>query len=260
MPWLRLDDTFAEHRKIVALKRADRWTWVELLTYCARQTNGGRIPHGITDVLRWVTPAFLDQCTAIGLIDKQPDGTLTIHDWDDYNPLRIDDGELEQRVADALADHPEASANEVHRIVGGRKQAVLAIVKRFRPVPPQVPGTSTQPHPEPHPEPVPGTDREPVTRAAARARPVPTPPLEEQHQQQNGYLDAAAAAAAAEELATAGWSDTQIPADPDELYRALAWLRYAANDPTSRNPAGLAYSKFKSGTWAPLPAKPGRSV
>lgn len=85
MPWLRIDDGFTEHRKIVALKRSERWTWMELLTYCARQGNGGHVPEGVCDILRWVTPAFLSKCADVGLLDVV-DGRYEVHDWRVYNP------------------------------------------------------------------------------------------------------------------------------------------------------------------------------
>lgn len=120
MAWLRIDDGFTEHRKIVALKRADRWTWMELLTYCARQGNGGHVPAGITDVLRWITPQFLTQCVDIGLIDKAPDGTLSIHNWAVYNAQTVG-----EKVAHVLSQTPDATANEVYRKVGGKREIVL---------------------------------------------------------------------------------------------------------------------------------------
>jgi hypothetical protein len=39
--------------------------------------------------------------------------------------------ELEQRVGDYLREHPDASANKVHDAVGGKRQDVLALVKRI---------------------------------------------------------------------------------------------------------------------------------
>lgn len=237
MPWLRIDDGFTEHRKIVALKRADRWTWMELLTYCARQ-GSGHVPAGITDVLRWVTPAFLEQCVAVGLLDPDdrfPTGSAgshhgyQVHDWLEYNAPKIEGDDLEQRVADALAEYPDASATEVHRMVGGRKQAVLALVKRFRPVPPpvppQVPGNRQ------------GTDAEPVTRAAARARPHPTPPL----RTTSSSVDARTVIQQAlddDDLETA---TTHLGLTPDQHARALDSLRHEPGRVRAAIEAALAH-------------------
>lgn len=127
MAWLKLDDGFPEHRKIINLKRADRWAWVELLCYCARQGEHGRIPEGVGDVLRNVTPAFLNNCTAAGLLDIEPDGTRWIHDWDIYNGSTVT-----ERVAAYLDRHPDAPSNEVHKAVGGKREIVLAEIQKLR--------------------------------------------------------------------------------------------------------------------------------
>lgn len=85
MGWLRLDDGFTEHRKLLLLDRKDRWTWLELLTYVARQNDNGHVPRGVADVLRHVTPKFLQDCIRVGLLDASEDG-FYVHDWDEYNP------------------------------------------------------------------------------------------------------------------------------------------------------------------------------
>lgn len=86
MAWLRIDDGFAEHPKLIALgSPADRWTWLELLVYCARRRTRGQVPSGVHDVLRRATPGFLERCHMVGLLDKDEDG-YAVHDWETYNP------------------------------------------------------------------------------------------------------------------------------------------------------------------------------
>jgi hypothetical protein len=85
MAWLRVDDGFPEHRKLLVLTRSERWTWTELMCYVARQNNGGHVPDGIGGVLKYVTPKFLKKCANAGLLDKE-DGGYHIHDWHVYNP------------------------------------------------------------------------------------------------------------------------------------------------------------------------------
>ncbi len=85
MPWLRVDDKFAEHPKILELgSKASRWTWLELLCYCARQGKGGVVPRGIRDVLKDVTPTFLSRCREVGLLDEV-DGKLFVHNFEKFN-------------------------------------------------------------------------------------------------------------------------------------------------------------------------------
>lgn len=141
MAWLRLDDGFTEHRKVVALKRADRWTWLELLTYCARQSNGGHVPQGVCDVLRWVTPKFLTRCAELGLLDVMEDG-YRVHDWNVYNPK-------DATAAERMQRHRARNAN--------RNDGVTPTVT----------------------EPVTQASRDRDSRVAARARPVPSPEEQE---------------------------------------------------------------------------------
>jgi len=85
MSWLRLDDGFSIHPKIVSLSVADRWTWVEVLIYCARYRTGGTIPRGIAAAIPRAGTAFLRRAAAAGLIDEYDDGALEVHDWQTYN-------------------------------------------------------------------------------------------------------------------------------------------------------------------------------
>ena len=170
MSWLRVEDGFTENKKVLALPRKDRWTWLEVLTYCARQRNGGIISDGICDVLRWVTPAFLRRCVDAGLLEvigsqtgsREPKGNhFAVHDWSVYNAVT-----LEERVASYIDSNPDANANDVHRAVGGKRQVVLSIVAAIRdnqPVPGNRPGGSPA-----------GSQSVPLARARA-PRPLPQP-------------------------------------------------------------------------------------
>jgi len=80
MAWLRLDDGFSQHPKIVRLSRADRWTWLEVLCYCARFKTHGAVPEGVGDVVKGASSAFLERCRSAGLLDGE-----IVHDWNDYN-------------------------------------------------------------------------------------------------------------------------------------------------------------------------------
>lgn len=115
MSWLRIDDGFPEHRKLVGLKRSERWTWLEVLAYCARQGNDGVLPAGITDVLKHVTPAFILRCVSLGLLDKN-DGVLTVHDWATYNPK---DPTKSERMARWRAKNKETVDGDVDTPVDG---------------------------------------------------------------------------------------------------------------------------------------------
>lgn len=72
---------------MLKLRRPDRWTWLEVLLYCARQRNA-TVTEGVTDVIRNATPAFLNRCFEVELLDLKDDGSgdYIVHDWEQYNP------------------------------------------------------------------------------------------------------------------------------------------------------------------------------
>jgi len=86
MTWLRIDDSFYSHPKVLRLSRGERWTWVEVLCFCARYDTGGEIPVAISEALPKATRAFLHKCVAAGLLDVTDEPAMYIHDWADYNP------------------------------------------------------------------------------------------------------------------------------------------------------------------------------
>jgi hypothetical protein len=159
MSWLRIDDGFAQHPKIVQLTPKDRWTWLELLCYCARYRTGGRVPAGIAEVVRGTTPAFLARCERLRLLEAAAGGDFLVHDWQIYNGETI-----AEKVAAYLWKTPDATANEVHKSIGGKRETVLAEVARLRKTGGSPPGSP------------PGTSSGTQTgspRARARTRPVP---------------------------------------------------------------------------------------
>ncbi len=100
MTWLRIDDRFAEHEKVLGLSRSDRWTWVELLCYCARQSSD-TVPPKVADLIKHVTPAFLARCASVGLLDRDEDGFLHVHDWAVYNNRDLTAAARQQRYRNA---------------------------------------------------------------------------------------------------------------------------------------------------------------
>lgn len=126
MSWLRIDDGFALHPKLVSLSDRQFRVWMRLLCWCARYRTRGVLSGGaFTEV--GARPTDLVHFASLGLIDAGDDETLVIHDWSIYNA-----GTLSDRVATYLAEHPDASANDIHREIGGARKVVLAEVARQR--------------------------------------------------------------------------------------------------------------------------------
>lgn len=137
-----------EHRKVLALPRKDRWTWLELLAYVARQGNGGHVPAGVCDVLRWVTPSFLGACSEAGLLDVDGAG-FKVHDWDIYNPK---DPTKTERQARWRAKKKEPVDGDVDEQVDGEVDTRVDIPRA---------GTRACPVPKPlNPSPTPPPDEE----------------------------------------------------------------------------------------------------
>lgn len=123
MGWLKVDDNFNQHAKVMQLPRNDRWTWLEVLLFCSRNRSA-TVPANIRDVVPHARKPFLDRCRTAGLLDLDDEGVDSVHDWNVYNGQTI-----EERVQAYLDSHPEATANEVCRIVGGNRKLVLNLVE-----------------------------------------------------------------------------------------------------------------------------------
>jgi hypothetical protein len=124
--WLRIDDGFTRHPKVLKLTRAQRWTWLEVLSYCAEQRTGGVVTVSISNALPTATSAFIEKCAVSGLLDPVEDGVYVVHDWALYN------GDLESRVHAYCAKYPHASANDVFKSTGGTRDVVLSMVRAYR--------------------------------------------------------------------------------------------------------------------------------
>ena len=58
MTWLRIDDKFPRHPKVTRLMRGDRWTWLEVLCYCAEYKTEGYVPDSIQSSTATVSRSF----------------------------------------------------------------------------------------------------------------------------------------------------------------------------------------------------------
>lgn len=85
MAWLRLDDGFPQHPKLVELTPAERWTWVEVLAYCARYKTQGKVARSVREAVPRASAKMLDRFAAVGLLDKS-EGGWEVHDWAEFNP------------------------------------------------------------------------------------------------------------------------------------------------------------------------------
>ncbi len=232
MAWLRLDDGYDTHPKLLSLPEQQRWRWTRVLLYCARYRTRGRITQeALTEV--GIDARLRGRLLELALLETADD-VYTVNDWAVYNPVDPTSAERKRRFKER---HGNDEGTDEEREGNGERNAGNA-----------------------------------ATRAAARARPVPNPTPSTKPSTTpaaNVDLDAAPHAAAAdhdqeqdprlERLRHAGWrspkQQTAAAEDPD---RAIAWLKHALNDPTCHTPGALAWQNYASG--ADWPAEPQSTV
>ena len=86
MSWVKIDDAFPEHPKVVPLSDRAFRIHVRALCYCARNLTDGRVPRGAEQLLG-CTLAQIGELVTAGLWDVRPDG-WAVHDYLQYNPSR----------------------------------------------------------------------------------------------------------------------------------------------------------------------------
>jgi hypothetical protein len=149
MPWLRLDDQFSDHPKIVEAGPLAGWLHVCGMLYCSRLLTDGFIPAGQVRKLADVDNAteLAERLISVGLWDRA-DGGYQVHDYLDYNPSRSK--VLAEREANAAR---QGRYRERHSSISNDvSNAVTDTVSNAPPVPTPTPVPSTQPEPEPKPE------------------------------------------------------------------------------------------------------------
>ena len=154
MTWLRIDDGFPQHPKIVQLTRTERWAWLEILAYCARYRTQGFVTSGVREAVSAATPRLLTKMAELRLLDVV-DGGWKVHDWNDYNPLDATAAERQRRYRDRNADRDTTVTDtvtptvtsDVTRNDSDRNENVTVTAPRARasapvPVPSPTPGTN----------------------------------------------------------------------------------------------------------------------
>lgn len=81
MGWIRLDDRFAEHRKITAISDGELRVHVNAMCFTARQQDPLITPGALR--ILGATRKQVNHLVDVGLWDAHDDGWV-IHDWDEY--------------------------------------------------------------------------------------------------------------------------------------------------------------------------------
>ncbi len=154
MSWLRVDDKLVRHPKITSLSRGDRWTWIELLSYCAEYQTEGHVPTNVRAAVPHATPGLLAKAHAAGLLDINGSGYV-VHNWGKYNPKDATKAERQARWRH----------NRDANVDGGVDASVDTNVDASRV------GAGARPVPSPTQTPEVGTSLESVSKAVKNPRP-----------------------------------------------------------------------------------------
>ena len=91
MSWVKLDDKFTGHTKVLAAGPEAAWLHIEGLCYCAQQETDGVIPNAALAHLTQFSKARAEKLASklikVGLWEMNGAGWM-IHDYLDYNPSR----------------------------------------------------------------------------------------------------------------------------------------------------------------------------
>ncbi len=106
MSWVKIDDQFPEHPKLMAVGLEGQGLQIAALCYCARQLTDGFIPAAALPLLTGLGPkastTWTERMVAAGLWEPIANGMANgwqIHDYLQYNPARKDVLEQRQRVS-----------------------------------------------------------------------------------------------------------------------------------------------------------------
>lgn len=130
MGWVKLDDQFSRHPKVLQAGPLSGWLHVCALNYCAQYLTDGFIPKSAVNGLADFTHEDIGQSSYVGM-DFVPallksgmwievDGGYQIHDYLDYNPSREDvqkkrQADLERkRNSDSPAMDSARNRNGIH--------------------------------------------------------------------------------------------------------------------------------------------------
>lgn len=139
MSWLRIDDGFDTHPKLLELTEQQRWRWTRVLIHCARHRTQG---HVKTSVLRDLgLGRAIEKLLSIDLLEQNGESGYLVHDWHDYAPKDPTKAERQARwrakqasTETRLVDE-EVDEQIVHSRVDAPARPVLSSPKDQEPPP-----------------------------------------------------------------------------------------------------------------------------
>lgn len=123
MVWLKVDDGFWAHPKVVAASKSAVDLWVRAGSWSAQNLTEGRVPDAMITRLG-STRRWAEELVFVGLWERE-DGAYLFHDWLDYNPSK----------AKVLADRAATAARVAKSRSNSRRNAVTNGVSTDAPSP-----------------------------------------------------------------------------------------------------------------------------
>jgi len=139
MSWIKLDDQWMDHPKIIKAGRDARDMWLASITWCAKHLTDGYFPKDLLtslavsagiDVANCQT--FATRLVEVSLWDATSDGYM-VHDYLDYNPTK------EQALATKSARKEAGRAGGLAKSLANSQQNPSKNVAKVYPVPVPVP-------------------------------------------------------------------------------------------------------------------------
>jgi hypothetical protein len=123
MPWFKVDDGFAFHRKALKAGNTALGLWVRAGSWCAHQLTDGQVP---TEVLALLGASSEDAEALVtaGLWDRTEDG-YEFRGWHEYQPTKAD---VEEERSKARERQKEWRKNRRHAVTDGVTNAVTSSV------------------------------------------------------------------------------------------------------------------------------------
>lgn len=104
MAWVKLDDQFPDHPKVVAAGGDAAWLYVAGLCYCQAKLTDGHIPSGVVPRLsdRKFPMKLAEKLVAVGLWSREPHGYV-VHDYHLYNMAANEVKAIREKNRDRIA-------------------------------------------------------------------------------------------------------------------------------------------------------------
>lgn len=218
--WIKLDDQFFSHPKVIEAGRDGRDLYLAALCYCGMHLTDGRVPRSALALLAGQAgvrkiEAAVSSLLTVGLWEEAGDGNYRVHDYLDHQPSK-------ERVLATREVRAQAGSR------GGKQKAsnLLEVSQRFaKEIPKQNASTSR------------------IRERDDQERPPPTPP--------NGHAPCAYAEAVGEEKFrdhAAVWAGLNVDLGPVWFRKTLTALEgeYAMLDPPQMQHAfEVAYRRLE---------------